>query len=64
MYMVNENTTQSGDSTMHYILTLRNEIIHIGNKKNNDKAFRSYKKKGIKVEKHITTRTVKIGELY
>jgi len=49
---------------MKYILTLRNEIIHVGNKKNNDKQFRVYKKKGIRIEKHITTRDVKVGEIY
>lgn len=49
---------------MNYILTLRNEIVHIGNKKNNDRVFRTYKKKGIKVEKHLTTQDVRVGELY
>jgi len=49
---------------MKYILTLRNEIVHVGNKKNNDRVFRVYKKKGVKIEKHITTREVIVGELY
>jgi len=49
---------------MTYLLTLNGEVVHAGNKKNNDRKFREYKKKGIKVQKHLTSRAVVIGELY